>query len=62
MADYYLLVVRDITDDLPSGEPWPPDGRDLWSIVSRANDLTTWRRLVLAKKTISIASLREEKA
>jgi hypothetical protein len=54
---YFLLIVRDVTDDLPSGEPWPPDGRDLWSIVSRANGLTTWRRLVVAKK-ISVPESR----
>jgi hypothetical protein len=54
-VDFCVTIIHEITDDLPSGEPWPPDGRDLWSIVSRANGLTTWRRLVLAKKTICAA-------
>ena len=42
-----LTISYATTDDLPSGQPWMPDGRDFWSVVSRANGTTKWRRLSL---------------
>jgi hypothetical protein len=36
-----------VTVDNFNGEPWPPDGDDLWSIVGRVDGFTKWRRLIL---------------
>jgi hypothetical protein len=51
MTHYSLTAIHELTDDLPSGEPWMPDGRDFWSIVDQANGRTKWRRIVLTKKS-----------
>jgi hypothetical protein len=52
MTSPFLKVIYEVTDDLPSGEPWPPDGRDLWSVVKSEFGVTTWRRLTLVQKSI----------
>jgi hypothetical protein len=42
-----LQVTYGITGDLPDGRPWPPDGADFWSIVTRVCGFTRWRRIFL---------------
>ena len=32
-----LAIAHATTQDNVDGAPWPPDGNDLWSVVSRAN-------------------------
>jgi len=52
-----LVVFYETTQDNGDGSPWPPDGKDLWSIVSRANGSTRWRRITLAQQQIFQPSL-----
>lgn len=42
-----LQIAYAITDDLPDGQPWPPDGADYWAVVTRAHGYTCWRRIFL---------------
>jgi len=45
-----LAIIYETTDDLPDGQPWPPDGKDFWSLVApRANGVTRWRRIALTE-------------
>lgn len=46
-----LTITHAITEDLPDGQPWPPDGDGFWSIVRRANGCTKWRRVILQMPT-----------
>jgi hypothetical protein len=39
-----------VTEDCPDGQPWPPDGDDLWCVVARTHDFTRWRRITLQSK------------
>ena len=37
-----------ITENLPNGEPWPPDGNDYWGQAPGApHGFTRWRRVEL---------------
>lgn len=36
----HLTVVHADTQDNLNGQPWPPDGNDLWSVVDRTNGVT----------------------
>jgi hypothetical protein len=40
-----LAIYYEATQDNSDGSPWPPDGADFWSVVTRANGSTTWRRI-----------------
>jgi hypothetical protein len=42
-----LQIAYDLTEDLPNGQPWPPDGADYWAVVARGGSLTRWRRIFL---------------
>ncbi len=42
-----LSIKYDVTEDLPDGQAWPPDGDGFWSAVSRADGCTRWRRIAL---------------
>jgi hypothetical protein len=45
-----------VTEDLPGGRPWPPDGDDLWCVVARSHGFTRWRRIGLQQKqSITVA-------
>jgi hypothetical protein len=39
-----------VTEDLPGGRPWPPDGTDFWAVVRRSHGFTRWRRITLQSK------------
>jgi hypothetical protein len=45
-----LVVLYETTENNFDGSSWPPDGNDLWSVVSRANGSTTWRRIMLSNR------------
>jgi hypothetical protein len=40
-----LAVTYARTENLFSGEPWPPDGSDFWAVVTRDRKHTIWRRI-----------------
>jgi hypothetical protein len=42
-----LAIRHVITHDLDDGRPLPPTG-DFWSVVTRVNGRTTWRKLSLS--------------
>jgi len=42
-----FIVTYTRTSDNFNGSAWPPDGDGFWSIVARANGVTTWRRVAL---------------
>ena len=46
-----LAIQHQVTEDLPDGQPWPPDGADLWCIVKRSHGFTQWRRVFLETTT-----------
>jgi hypothetical protein len=42
-----LCIIHVRTQDNTNGEPWPPDGDGLWSVVRRERGLTVWRHISL---------------
>jgi hypothetical protein len=51
MTSPALVVLYEITQDNLDGSPWPPCGRDHWSIVKRERGHTTWRRFAFTNQT-----------
>jgi hypothetical protein len=39
-----------VTEDDPDGQPWPPNGDDLWRVIARSHGFTRWRRITLQSK------------
>lgn len=43
-----LIIVHEVTDDYPTGEPTPPpDDGGTWHAIHLGRDQTTWRRVAL---------------
>ena len=53
-----LAIQHQVTEDLPDGQPWPPDGADLWCIVKRSHGFTQWRRVALEISHVDLAAER----
>lgn len=47
-----IFITHAVTDDLPNGTPWLPDGdaNIFWSMVTRASGRTVWRRIALKEE------------
>jgi hypothetical protein len=46
LASPALSIIYETTADNFDGSPWPPEGSDLWCVVSRAGGFTRWRRII----------------
>jgi hypothetical protein len=46
-----LAVIYETTDNNLDGQPWPPDGNDLWCVVERGQGVMHWRRIALMEIT-----------
>jgi hypothetical protein len=57
MTSPALIVLYEVTQDNCDGAPWPPDGKDFWSVVARRYGSTIWRRITLAQQPIFQPSL-----
>jgi hypothetical protein len=45
-----LVITYAVTDDNFNGEPWMPDGSDIWAIVTRGHGRTKWRRITATSR------------
>jgi hypothetical protein len=55
-----LTIIHTITQDNFDGSPWPPDGSDLWCVVSRVNGHTTWRHIIPQQTSDDLARIRAD--
>lgn len=52
---FTLAIEYQVTEDLPNGTLWPPDGADFWSVVVRCSGFTRWRQIYLTKQSDVVA-------
>jgi hypothetical protein len=61
MSTPALTIAYTITQDNFDGSPWPPDGSDLWCVISRAGGFTKWRHIIpSAPQTSEMTRIRAE--
>jgi hypothetical protein len=56
-STFAIEITYAVTENLPDGQPWLPDGTDFWAIVRRTRELTRWRRIGLQSKQSVAAAL-----
>jgi hypothetical protein len=56
-ASVMIEIIYAITEDLPDGQPWPPNGMDFWAVASRSHGVTRWRRITLQSKQSAAVAL-----
>jgi hypothetical protein len=48
LASPGIVITYARTENLFSGQSWPPDGSDFWAVVTRDRTHTIWRRIAIA--------------